>query len=326
MKLMENSKPIVALIYDFDGTLAPGNMQEYDFLKEIGVTDKAEFWRENNELSKTQNASEILCCMKMMIDKSNNPERPCSITKQTFAKYGESIPLFKGVREWFALTRQLGEKMGLQIEHYINSSGLQEMIEGSPIAHEFKHIYASRFMYDESGKAVWPAVSIDFTSKIQILYMINKGVEKISDNKEINNYMAASDRRIPFDHMIYFGDGLTDIPSMKLLRSQGGFAIAIYTPEHEEQTIDLVERNIINFACKADYSKDEALYNTVKAIFEHIKALDNFNELEITNMEEAKSGILTADHSEPEAEVAQQSRWKRHHKVHFNFFSGFLHE
>ena len=317
---MEKHKPIVALIYDFDGTLAPGNMQEYDFLKEIGITDKAEFWRENVALSKAQNATEILCCMKLMIDKSNNPSHPCPITKQTFKQYGAGIPLFKGVREWFALTRKLGDEMGLTIEHYINSSGLQEMIEGSPIAHEFKHIYASRFMYDEEGRAMWPAVSIDFTGKMQILYMINKGVEEMSDNKEINNYMAVEDRRIPFHHMIYFGDGLTDIPSMKLLRSQGGFAIAIYTPEHEEQTLDLVERNIINFACKADYSKDEALYNTVKAIFQHIKALDNFNELEVTNIEEAKNGILTADRSEPQAEVVP-SRLHRLRKLHFNFFT-----
>jgi hypothetical protein len=284
---MEQQKPIVALIYDFDGTLAPGNMQEYDFLKEIGVTDKADFWRETYELSKAQNATEILSYMKLMIDKSNNPEHPCPITKKAFEKYGASIPLFKGVCEWFKLIRQLGEELGLQIEHYINSSGLQEMVEGSPIAHEFKHIYASRFMYDRDGRAMWPAAAIDFTAKMQILYMINKGVENISDNKEINNIMAAEDRRIPFDHMIYFGDGLTDIPSMKLLRSQGGFTIAIYTPEHEQQTIELMERHIINFACKADYSEGEVLYKTVKAILQHIKALDNYNALERTNIKEA---------------------------------------
>lgn len=318
---MAKQKPIVAMIYDFDGTLAPGNMQEYDFLKEIGVTDKAEFWRENDALGKAQNATEVLSYMKLMIDKSNNPNHPRPITRQTFKQYGASIPLFKGVKEWFALTRKLGEEMGLQIEHYINSSGLQEMVEGSSIAHEFKHIYASHFMYDAEGRAMWPAAAIDFTAKMQILYMINKGVENISDNKEINNYMAAEDRRIPFNHMIYFGDGLTDIPSMKLLRSQGGFAIAIYTPEHELQTLDLVERNIINFACKADYSKDEALYNTVKAILEHIKSLDNFNALEITNIAEAKDGTLTGIHSEPEKEEQATEQPKLLRRIRFNFLA-----
>ena len=289
---MDNNKHIVAMIYDFDGTLAPGNMQEYDFLKEIGITDKDEFWRECREMSKKQDASEILCMMKMMIDKSNNPDHPIPITRTSFAKFGANIPLFKGVREWFDLTRRLGEEMGLQIEHYINSSGLTEMIEGSPIAHEFKHIYASRFMYDDNGCAIWPATSIDFTSKIQIISMINKGVEQISDNREINNFMAMSERRIPFRHMIYFGDGWTDIPSMKFLQSQGGFTIAIYTPEHEQQTVDLVRRGIINFACEADYSKDETLYKTVEAILQHIKALDNFKAREAANINEAKHSML----------------------------------
>ena len=258
---MTIQKPIVAMIYDFDGTLAPGNMQEYDFLKEIGVTDKAEFWRENDALGKAQNATEVLSYMKLMIDKSNNPNHPRPITR------------------------------------------------------------ASHFMYDADGRAMWPAAAIDFTAKMQILYMINKGVENISDNKEINNYMAAEDRRIPFNHMIYFGDGLTDIPSMKLLRSQGGFAIAIYTPEHESQTLDLVERNIINFACKADYSKDEALYNTVKAILEHIKSLDNFNALEITNIAEAKDGTLTGSHSEPEKEEQATEQPKLLRRIRFNFLA-----
>ena len=289
---MANEKPIVALIYDFDGTLAPGNMQEYDFLNEIGITDKAEFWREVEELSRAQDVPEVLSYMRMMIEKSNNPENPRPITRQAFRKYGATLPLFPGVKEWFALIRKLGEGMGLEIEHYINSSGLQEMVEGSPIAKEFKHIYASRFMYDKDGRAVWPAAAIDFTCKMQILYMINKGVEHICDNKEINNFMAMSDRRIPFNHMIYLGDGLTDIPSMKLVREMGGFTIAIYTPEHEKQTVDLVRRGIINFACKADYSKDQALYKAVSAILEHIRALDNFKTLERSNIEEARHGVL----------------------------------
>ena len=293
--MKQQEKPIVAMIYDFDGTLAPGNMQEYDFLKEIGIEDKDDFWREVVEMQKEQDAPEVITYMRMMIEKSNNPENPRPITKNAFKKYGATIPLFKGVREWFAQTRKLGEAMGIQIEHYINSSGLQEMVEGSPIGHEFKHIYASRFMYDKDGRAVWPAAAIDFTAKMQILYMINKGVEHICDNKEINNFMAMSERRIPFDHMIYFGDGLTDIPSMKLLQEQGGFTIAIYTPEHEKQTLDLVKRNIINFACEADYSKGESLYQTVEAILQHIKALDNFNTLESRNIEAAKTDMLAGE-------------------------------
>ena len=171
---MKNQLPIVALIYDFDGTLAPGNMQEYDFVKAVGVEDKNQFWKENAQLSKENNASEILSYMRLMIEKSNNPDNPRPITRNTFTNYGKSIPLYKGVELWFEEINQLGKEMGVQIEHYINSSGLQEMIEGTSIGKCFKHIYASRFMYDKQGKAVWPAVAVDFTGKTQFLYMINK--------------------------------------------------------------------------------------------------------------------------------------------------------
>ena len=295
---MKKQLPIVALIYDFDGTLAPGNMQEYDFLKEIGIEDKSMFWGENNKLSEQQDASEILSYMKLMIDKSNNPENPRPITRNTFRKYGNNIKLFKGVKEWFELTRELGDEMGVQIEHYINSSGLQEMIEGTPIGKYFKHIYASRFMYDKDGRAVWPAVAVDFTGKTQYLYMINKGIESISSNKKINAHMSDDKKRIPFAHMIYFGDGETDIPCMKLLRQQGGYAIAIYEANNKKQVdnaIDLVNRNIINFACDADYSKEGNIYKTVKTSLQHIKmldgykrAVDDFDTLQMQNHDNTK--------------------------------------
>ena len=296
---MKNQLPIVALIYDFDGTLAPGNMQEYDFVKAVGVEDKNQFWKENAQLSKENNASEILSYMRLMIEKSNNPDNPRPITRNTFTNYGKSIPLYKGVELWFEEINQLGKEMGVQIEHYINSSGLQEMIEGTSIGKCFKHIYASRFMYDEQGKAIWPAVAVDFTGKTQFLYMINKGVAEVSSNKSINEHMADDSKRIPFNHMIYFGDGATDIPCMKLLRQQGGFAIAIYEKDNENQfknTIDLVERKIINFACNADYSKNGDIYRTVKAIInqiklldEHKQAIDEFNNLQIENYQKTKS-------------------------------------
>lgn len=279
---MNTNLPIVALIYDFDGTLAHGNMQEYDFLREIGITDKSQFWKENSELSNKHDASEILSYMKLMIDKSNNPENPRPITRNTFKKYGENVPLYKGVREWFKITKLLGDELGVKIEHYINSSGLQEMIEGSSIGNEFKHIYASRFMYNGQGKAIWPAVAVDFTGKTQYLYMINKGVERVSDNKEINKHMSDDSKRIPFSHMIYFGDGATDIPCMKLLRQKGGYAIAIYEDMNSKQgetAVDLVNRNIVNFACCADYSENQEIYNTVKTILRQIKAIDEYKKI-----------------------------------------------
>ena len=228
-------QPTVALIYDFDGTLAPGNMQEYSFIEELKMTPK-EFWDKSTELSKKQDASGILCYMKLMLDEAKHAG--ISIKRESFVQFGEKVELFNGVKEWFSLINKAGKEIGLNIEHYINSSGLKEMIEGTPIAKEFKKIYACSFIYDNDGIATWPAIAVDYTAKTQFIFKINKGIKEVSDNKKINEYVPEENRPIPFKRMIYFGDGETDIPCMKMVKANGGYSIAVYKPK------DKVKRKI----------------------------------------------------------------------------------
>ena len=251
---MTKKKPTVALIYDFDGTLSPLNMQEYDFLKAIGIKNKTAFWKENNELIKQHEASNILCYMKLMIDKAHAAR--VSIKREQFVNFGK-----------------------------INSSGLKEMIEGTKIGKKFKQIYACSFMY-EDGVAVWPAVAVDFTTKTQFLFMINKGISSICDNYKINQYVEESERPIPFKHMIYFGDGETDIPCMKLIKQQGGNSIAVYKPRNKKKkecAEKLVNDHRVNFACVADYSKGGEIYTIVESIIKQIKSNFNFANLQKSN-------------------------------------------
>jgi len=287
---MPRKKPVVALIYDFDGTLSPQNMQEYDFLKAIGIKDKSSFWKENSELVKKNEASNILCYMKLMINKAK--AAGVSIKRQKFVDFGRSVELYNGVTDWFKLTKDLADKVGIRIEHYINSSGLKEMIEGTPIAKEFKEIYACSFIY-EDDIAVWPAVAVDFTAKTQFLFMINKGISKVSENNRINEYTPEEMRPIPFKHMIYFGDGETDIPCMKLVKQQGGYSIAVYKPRNPKKKScaeKLVQDNRVNFACPADYSKDSEIYKIVEAIIRKIKSDYDFWALEKANQSKFKKG------------------------------------
>ena len=280
---MAKKKPTVALIYDFDGTLSPGNMQEFDFLKAIGIKNKNAFWKENNELIKRYEASNILCYMKLMLDKAHAAK--VSVKRQKFIDFGKSIELYNGVEEWFDLINQLGKEEGVTIQHYINSSGLKEMIEGTTIAKKFKEIYACSFMY-EDDVAVWPAVAVDFTAKTQFLFMINKGISNISENAKVNEFKAEDERPVPFKHMIYFGDGETDIPCMKLIKQQGGNSIAVYKPKNKKKkkcAEKLVQENRVNFACPADYSKGSEIYNIVHTIIKQVKANFDFNKLQIDN-------------------------------------------
>lgn len=280
---MRKKRPTVALIYDFDGTLSPSNMQEYDFLKAIGIKDKKKFWAENSELVSKHNASNILCYMKLMVDKAKATH--VSIKRQQFVEFGKSIELYKGVKEWFSLINGLGKKEGVNIEHYINSSGLREMIEGTPIAKEFKEIYACSFMYEDDVVA-WPAVAVDFTAKTQFLFMINKGISRVSENSKVNEYRPDEERSIPFQHMLYFGDGETDIPCMKLVKQQGGYSFAVYKPHNAKKKAaaeKLVNEDRVNFVCPADYSKGSEIHTIVEAVIKKIKSNYDLRTLEINN-------------------------------------------
>lgn len=266
-----SKRTTVALIYDFDGTLSAGNMQEYDFIPSVGKNIQ-EFWDESTQLAKENDADQILAYMYKMLYESKRAG--FSLRRQAFVDYGKKITLFKGVKEWFGRINKLGAERGLEIKHYINSSGMKEMIEGTPIAHEFHKIYACSFLYDVDGVAYWPAVAVNYTNKTQFIFKINKGVESVFDNKEVNKFIPENERPVQFKHMIYFGDGTTDIPSMRLVKAQGGHSVAVYKPGSEEEKDNcdkLVRDNRVDYVCEADYSEGGMIDSVVRAILDKIE-------------------------------------------------------
>ena len=265
-------KPIVAIIYDFDGTLSPGNMQEFGFIQAIGKKP-GEFWQESDEIAIGQDASNILSYMKLMFDEAR--EAGIKLRRSDFKKFGKSIELFDGVKDWFRLVNAYGRSKGVKVEHYINSSGLAEMIEGTPIAKEFKRIFACSFLYNKAGEAEWPGVAVDYTAKTQFLFKINKGILSIRDNKLVNESQAEENKRIPFPHMIYFGDGETDVPCMKIVKMFGGHSIAVYNQKNihkKDVAKTLFKQGRVNFITPAVYTKDSRTYRIVCAIIDKIKA------------------------------------------------------
>ncbi len=276
-------QPTIALIYDFDGTLSPGNMQEFGFIQAIGQTP-AEFWSKSNQVPEGQEVSSILSYMKLMIDEAR--KKGISLTRDSFVSFGRHIELYEGVRHWFSLINEYGRRHGVVIEHYINSSGQTELIEGTSIAHEFKKIFACSFWYDENGVAVWPAVAVDYTGKTQFLFKIAKGIMDISDNTKVNDSQKEEEKPIPFSHMIYFGDGTTDIPCMKIVKMFGGNSIAVFDP-HNQHQIDtartLLKQDRVNFICEADYRIGSQIYEVVTTIIDKIKAENDFQTLQRKN-------------------------------------------
>ena len=274
---MYNKRTKVALVYDFDGTLSPGNMQEYGFIQALGKSPE-EFWHRSNSISEEQEMNGILAYMKIMIDEAR--KAGISLKRDSFVEFGRNIELYPGVREWFKMVNDYGAARGVKVEHYIISSGLVEMIEGSPIGGEFKKIFASSFLYNDKGNAVWPAVAVDFTAKTQFLFKITKGIMDIADNRRVNESVPDEDKPVPFSNMLYFGDGTTDIPCMKIVTMFHGNAIAVYNNEAKKAYAQqLLDEDRVNFICPTDYTAGGKMFAVVCAIIDKVKAESDYNKL-----------------------------------------------
>ncbi|PPB68447.1 HAD family hydrolase [Campylobacter hyointestinalis] len=283
----------IAIAYDFDGTLAKGNIQENSFIPSVGIT-KEEFWSQVKHLSEENNMDEILAYMYLMIKRAEGKE--ITIDKDSLKSHGKNVKYFDGVEEYFKRINKYANKLDIEIKHYIISSGTKEMIEGTTIAKEFDIIYASSFYYDDYGRPIWPALAINYTTKTQYLYRINKGIHNAYDNKLINQFIPENERAIKFKHIIYLGDGETDIPAMKLVKANGGKSIAIFDKEKEDIAKKLIEQNRVNYIAKADYTKDSDIDKILKSIIDSIYIEHKYGHVNVENVDvESDSKHFTID-------------------------------
>lgn len=267
---MTNGPFSTAIIYDFDGTLARGNIQERGFIPAIGKSPE-EFWSMVKQRAEKEDADEVLVYMLLMLELSRQP-----IRREELRQHGRSAALFNGLSggEWFRRINLYAQDLGLTLDHYVISSGNFEMIEGCPIFECFRKVFASRYIFDENGDAKWPGVAINYTTKTQYLFRINKGIDSSWDNEKINLFVPENERPVPFKRMIFIGDGDTDIPAMKMTTFQGGHSIAVYDPKRERQDMNkihrLIAQNRVNFVAPADYDLHSPLDVIIKGILGRI--------------------------------------------------------
>lgn len=286
------AKNTIGILYDFDKTLCTTDMQEYDFIKNLGMTSE-EFWGEAAGITAKHEVEKILAYMFVMIRKCK--EKGIPLTESYLNRCGEHVVLYKGVESWFDRINAFGESLGVKIEHYIISSGTYEIIQGTPIAKYFKRIYACKYMYDENGEALWPALAINYTLKTQYIYRISKGTLDVTDDYNLNRLQDESLRRISYHNMIYIGDGLTDIPCMKMVKERGGKSIAVYPSGKSEHVKPLVEDDRINFVCVADYSEGSTLENFVKLTIENMATLEKLKAKEAAQLAQYKRNFDKED-------------------------------
>lgn len=262
----------IAIVYDFDGTLSAGNMQEYEFIPAVGKSAK-EFWGEADKIAKDNDADSVLSYMERMLTLAR--EAGFAITAPKLRAMGRNVKLFDGLDGWFERINQYGLSRGVRVQHYVNSSGIEEMIEGTPIASRFHKIYASSFLYDKNGEAYWPRVAINYTNKTQFLFKINKGIESVQDTTQVNAFSPREGRPIPFSRIIFVGDGETDIPSMRLVHIMGGHSIAVYDPsrsDKREDMIQLIRERRVNYVCEANYTQESDMNSLMESIIDKISA------------------------------------------------------
>ena len=275
--------PILAIMYDFDHTLSPRDMQEYGFIPDLGMEADA-FWHKCVTAMKQNQMDQILAYMYMMLEEAKGK---LIVNRSMLRALGKDVQLFDGVSDWFARVNEYARSRGLQPEHYIISSGLKEIIEGTPIAEEFKEIYAASFCYDEYGVACWPAMAVNYTSKTQFLFRVNKGVLDVTEHRALNEFMPEEKRRVPFSNMIYIGDGLTDVPSMKLTKLNGGHSIAVWQ-ENEWVSNEMLLEGRVDFVVKADYSQGSEMEKTVFAVIDQIAASAKTAQMHVDACDHAK--------------------------------------
>lgn len=261
----------VAIMYDFDKTLCTKDMQEYSMIPDLGYEDPKEFWQEVTELSRSNKMDSISAYLYLLQKKFAQQGRP--LRKSDFQDVGKSIVLYPGVDTWFERVNAYGRDHGLEVEHYIISSGMSEIIEGTSIADQFRKIYSCRYYYDEKNIAKWPAVIVNYTTKTQYIFRINKQVLDENDDKGLNDYLDPKHRPIPFERMVYIADGITDVPCMRLVKTYGGKSIAVYgkrSKKAKEIAEKLINDGRASYMTEADYSEGSDMDTLMKMILDHM--------------------------------------------------------
>lgn len=279
---MNTKKTIVAFIYDYDHTLSTTDMQNYSFIPSLNIKPK-EFWSKADELTKNYHMDSLLAYMYLMIEEAKKKNLP--INRESFVQLGKDIQYFPGVEGWFSRINQYGKERGVEVQHYIISSGNKEIIEGSSIYPFFKKVYACEYLYRD-GVAIWPKSVVNYTTKTQFLYRINKGVLEISENAKVNASMPDEDKPVPFQNMVYIADGETDVPCMKTVRSNGGIAIAVYDKKKKKPASKLFNDGRVDFLCEADYSEGKQLDHIAKLIIDKIAPMDKLYRLHYQQVDE----------------------------------------
>lgn len=268
-------QPIIGIMYDFDKTLSTTDMQNYDFIPNLGMTPE-EFWGATTDFTSKEGVERILSYMYMMIAKCK--EKGIKLTRDYLRECGKNVKFYPGVTTWFKRINDYAESKGIKVEHYLVSSGTIEIVEGTSIFPNFTKAWGCEYFYNELGEPVWPKLAINYTQKTQFYFRISKGAVDVTNDNSVNE--KKPERRIPYRNIIYLGDGMTDVACMTLVKHNEGTSIAIYPEKDSDKVKEIYTDGRCNFICRADYTAGSDLERVVKLIIDKIAMLDEINKRE----------------------------------------------
>ena len=269
-------KPIVAIMYDFDKTLSTTDMQNYEFIPRLGMTPD-EFWGATGEFAKRTGCERILSYMYVMIEKAR--EKNIKLTREFFRECGKTVKYHPGVTTWFDRINKYGEKNGVQVEHYLVSSGTKEILEGTSIYNCFTEVYGCEFLYNEDGEPVWPKLAINYTQKTQFFFRIAKGVKSLADDDGVNKKNTEG-LRVPYENIVYIGDGMTDVACMTLVNKNHGYSIGVFTEKNKDSVAQIRADKRCRYIAPADYSAGKGMEQVLHLIIDRIHNNDILDKKE----------------------------------------------
>ena len=260
---------IIATCYDFDGTLSRRSMQEDTIFKEYGIHAKR-FWAEVKRTAKEDGYEKTLSYLNKLIYDAEFQKRP--LTESRLSAMAKRIEYYPGVENFFPYINEFvsheAESLGIevQLEHYIISSGMKAILDGVGIKKYFEEIYACEYEYRRDGSPKCVKMAVNDTNKTQFLFRVNKGCLRL--DQDINKHMPEEKRRIPFQNMIYIGDGDSDVPCMAVTMKNGGHAVAVYPPGQKDsrQCLELLRADRVHFIAPADFSQRSKLCRLLESI------------------------------------------------------------
>ncbi len=283
----------IAIVYDFDGTLCPDAMQDWILENVLKFPRASEFWNKVNKEAKKSQSDPMLTYVRLLIEElqAHAQRTNTDVGPEELEQAGENINYFPGVEEWFKYTEDVVQqacvasgwgKDGVKLDHYIVSAGLVDILRGTTIHSKFERVFATEFHYSKNADGLEvPQFLTNFvngTAKTQYLFRINKGI--LDTQVSVDEHMPEEQRDVPFRNMIYLGDGATDVPSMAVIRRQGGHAAAVYrTPKDEgpqyqnsDMCKKLLDAGRIDFYAEADYKKGSRLASVMGHLLRKIVA------------------------------------------------------